>query len=158
MYHAKRLLELPNLNLIEAVCWIINLFPREHSAHRTSQRWEHGRDTGREREAKMEGRQRGELRQTQPPSSEPCQSTTRYTTQSGHDVICHIIALVTGLRAHVWGQQGIKKSTFQQLKTNRGEWKRVRPKKEGIKAQAETNRHLMVAWVFVIIVVVGVQS
>lgn len=39
MCHAKRLLELPNSNLIEAACWIINLFPREHKAHWTSQCW-----------------------------------------------------------------------------------------------------------------------
>lgn len=40
MCHAKRLLELPNSNLIEAVRWIINLFPREHKAHWTGQRRE----------------------------------------------------------------------------------------------------------------------
>ena len=136
MCHAKRLLELPNSNLIEAVCWIINLFPREHKAHWTSQCWEPREMQGeRERERNRgedgERAQRGELCQPTPPSHEPCQSATHYTTQSGHDVIRHIIALVTGLRARVCVQKGIKKSTFQQLNTNRRVWKRAKPKEKG---------------------------
>ena len=174
MCHAKRLLELPNSNLIEAVCWIINLFPREHKAHWTSQCWEPREMQGereRERNRGEDGgrAQRGELCQPTPPSHEPCQSATHYTTQSGHDVIRHIIALVTGLRARVCVQKGIKKSTFQQLNTNRRVWKRAKPKEkgrekkerkkkeEGIKARAGRKHHEMMVGIFVVIIVVGVQ-
>lgn len=67
----------------------------------------------------MEETQQVVLRQPTPPSHEPCQSATHHTTQSGHDVIRHTITLVTSLRARVCVQKGIKKSTFQQLSTNR---------------------------------------
>lgn len=165
MCRAKRLLELPNLNLIEAVCWIINLFPREHRAHWTSQCWE-PRDTQREgegeKQAKMEGIQRVVLRQPTPPSHEPCQSATHYTTQSGHDVIRHTITLVTSLRACVCVQKGMKKSTFQKLNTNSRVWKRAKPKKKRGRNQSISwrKKSTMRRWLqfFVIIVVVGLQS
>lgn len=146
MCHAKRLLELPNSNLIEAVCWIINLFPREHKAHRTSQRSEPRETQGEKERERNRGKdggraQRGELCQPTPPSHEPCQSATHYTTQSGHDVIRHIIALVTGLRARVCVQKGIKKSTFQQRNTNRRVWKRAKPKKKKKEKRRKESKH-----------------
>lgn len=100
------------------------------------------------------------LRQPTPPSHEPCQSATHYTTQSGHDVIRHIITLVTSLRVRVCVQKGIKKSTFQQLSTNRSVKKGKAKKEEGIKALAGKKKcHEMMVGIFVvIIVVVGVQS
>lgn len=164
MCHAKRLLELPNSNLIEAVCWIINLFPREHKAHWTSQCWEpretqRERRRGRETEAKMEGTQRGALRQPTPPSHEPCQSATHYTTQSGHDVIRHIITLVTSLRARVCVQKGIKKSTFPQLNTNRRVWKRAKPKnKTNQSISRKKKRHETMVGIFVVMLLLGYKA
>lgn len=69
MCHAKRLLELPNLNLIEAVCWIINLFPREH---RTSQCWERGETQGEKERERSRGKDGGNR-------AVPAQATIQWT-------------------------------------------------------------------------------
>lgn len=75
MCHAKRLLELPNSNLIEAARWIINLFPREHKAHWTSQCWE-PRETQREKERE---RNRGKDGENTARSAVPAHATIPWT-------------------------------------------------------------------------------